>query len=90
MVYPESTRTDYKLLKEFKKGAFILAIQSGKPIIPLTLIYNDNPRSSLINNEVTLVVGDVINSLDYNIEQKDDLLVKVKEVIQKNLEISNN
>ena len=38
--YPEGTRTAYNHLNDFKKGGFILAIQSKYPIIPLTIVYD--------------------------------------------------
>jgi len=85
LVYPEGTRTKYNRLGEFKKGAFILSIESQKPILPLTLLYKNNPKKKLINSQITLLVDNPIDSLNYNIEQKDNLLVKVKEVIQSNI-----
>jgi len=84
LVYPEATRTNYNELGEFKKGAFILSVESQKPIIPLTVLYKHDPKK-IINYQITLLVGNQIDSLNYNIEQKDILLVKVKEVIQSNI-----
>ena len=38
--YPEGTRTGFNRLNNFKKGGFVLAIQSKYPILPLTIVYS--------------------------------------------------
>ncbi len=35
LIYPEGTRTPDGYLKEFKKGAFMMAVQTGIPILPI-------------------------------------------------------
>ncbi len=35
LIYPEGTRTPDGFLKEFKKGAFMMAVQTGIPILPV-------------------------------------------------------
>jgi 1-acyl-sn-glycerol-3-phosphate acyltransferase len=36
IIYPEGTRSPDGLVKSFKKGAFMMAVQSGIPILPVT------------------------------------------------------
>ena len=84
LVYPEGTRTSYKELNTFKKGGFIFAIKARAEVVPLTLIYKKN-KFSKIRRDVTVLVDSPISTLNYNIEQKDDLLVKVKSIIEFNL-----
>jgi len=79
--YPEGTRTDFDNLGKFKKGGFILAIQSNIPILPISVIYNKNN----VTNNIRLVVGDIIETLNYNIEQRDDLISITKGTIAKTL-----
>lgn len=38
IVFPEGTRSKDGRLGEFKRGAFLLAARSGKPIVPVTII----------------------------------------------------
>ena len=38
LVYPEGTRSRPNDILQFKKGSFILAIQSGLPILPISTI----------------------------------------------------
>ena len=85
LVYPEGTRTSYDKLHEFKKGGFIFAIEANAEILPLTIIYDKNNFSKLRSN-ATLLVDSPISTLNYNFEQKDDLIVRIKEVIKSNLE----
>jgi 1-acyl-sn-glycerol-3-phosphate acyltransferase len=37
VIYPEGTRSPDGRLREFKKGAFLMAIQSGTPIVPVSI-----------------------------------------------------
>jgi 1-acyl-sn-glycerol-3-phosphate acyltransferase len=37
VVYPEGTRTQRGRLLPFKKGAFMMAIQAGVPVVPVTI-----------------------------------------------------
>ena len=77
--YPEGTRTTFNDIGKFKKGGFILAIESNIPILPISLIYNKKN----ITNNIRLVVADSIETLNYNIEQRDDLISITKEAIIK-------
>jgi len=82
LIYPEATRTNYKLLKKFKKGGFILAIESTLSILPITLIYNNK---KLANSSIRLVVGNTISTVNYNIDNKDTLISKTRDVIKSQL-----
>ncbi len=37
LIYPEGSRTPDGLLKDFKKGAFMMAVQTGIPILPVVI-----------------------------------------------------
>jgi 1-acyl-sn-glycerol-3-phosphate acyltransferase len=76
--YPEGTRTEFGQLGVFKKGGFILALNSNIPILPLTIVYNEKN----ITNKIRLVVGNVIETVNYNIDQRDILINKTKEIIK--------
>ena len=38
LVFPEGTRSKNGMLGEFKRGAFVLAARSGKPLVPLAIL----------------------------------------------------
>ena len=64
IVYPEGTRTSDGHVGRFKAGSFLLAIQAGLPIVPLSIIGTRNvmPKGRLCTEpaHVTLVVHDPI------------------------------
>jgi len=79
--YPEGTRTSFNRLNNFKKGGFILAIQSKYPIIPLTIVYNKD----MINSKIRILVDNSIDTVNYEMSDRDILIDKVKAIIQSNL-----
>ena len=79
--YPEGTRTSFNRLNNFKKGGFILAIQSKYPIIPLTIVYNKD----MINSKIRVLVDNSIDTVNYKMSDRDILIDKVKAIIQSNL-----
>lgn len=38
MVYPEGTRSEDGVVQRFKPGSFLIALQSGLPIVPLSIV----------------------------------------------------
>ncbi len=89
MTFPEGTRSKDGKLKPFKSGTFHLAIKSGAPIVPVTLIGTMEimPRRSLRvrPGKVTLVIDRPIDVAGYNVENKDELIERVRNVIQSNI-----
>jgi 1-acyl-sn-glycerol-3-phosphate acyltransferase len=64
LIYPEGTRTPDGLLHSFKKGAFMMAVQSGISILPITCngAFKIMPKKKLMfrPGHVTLTIGDPI------------------------------
>jgi len=87
LIYPEGTRNkDNYRLKPFKKGCFIIAIKSGLPILPMTISGASDAlkKTSLIINKVTINIyfHNEISTKEYNLNDKDKLLLKVRKSIQ--------
>ena len=80
--YPEGTRTGFDTLGVFKKGGFILALNSNIPILPITVVYNKKN----ITNRIRLVVSNTIETVNYNINKREILIKKTKKIIQRSLE----
>ncbi len=77
-ISPEGTRSKDGLLKQFKKGAFITAIESEAIIIPLAIkgafdIYDSNSKVITLEQSISLNIGKPINAKLFTIEQKDEL-----------------
>jgi 1-acyl-sn-glycerol-3-phosphate acyltransferase len=72
-------------LRDFKKGGFILAVDSGVPIVPV-IIHGLWPlmlknRVFVRPGNVLLEIKEPIESTEYTRKTKDDLLKKVRHVI---------
>ena len=90
LIYAEGTRSPDGSLLPFKKGGFILAIQAGVPVIPLTILGSRSvlPKGSLriLPGTITVVVGDPIDPRPYPVEEKEALMKRVRAVMSETLE----
>jgi 1-acyl-sn-glycerol-3-phosphate acyltransferase len=83
IIYPEGTRTSDGKLLPFKKGPFHLAMESGVPVLPLTILgtYKAWPkhRFALKQGVVTVVYHPPIDPRKY--EDRDALMTAVRDSI---------
>lgn len=88
MTFPEGTRSRDGEINSFKQGTFYLAIKSGVPIVPVSIIGSGKimPKRSLKvrPGRVKLVIDKEINVKDYDIEKRQELVEKVRNIIIKN------
>lgn len=88
MIFPEGTRSKDGKIGSFKKGGFIMAVDSRVPIIPLVIL---GTRSIMekgdmrINpGDVSMQIGQPVETATYTRETKDDLIKSVRGVICEN------
>lgn len=85
MTFPEGTRSKDGTVKPFKQGMFHLAIKSGVPIIPITIIGAGTimPKRSLRINpgRVTMIIDKPIDVSGYTVENRAELIDKVRNMI---------
>jgi len=85
MIFPEGTRSKDGSIRQFKKGGFVMAINSGVPIVPVVLrgTWPIMAKSSLRINrgDVELEIAGPIDTRGYSIESKAELMDKVRSVI---------
>jgi 1-acyl-sn-glycerol-3-phosphate acyltransferase len=85
MIFPEGTRSRDGNIRPFKKGGFIMSMDSGVPIVPVILLgtWTIMDKSSLKINtgEVSLNIATPIATADYTRDNKDDLIAAVRSVI---------
>ncbi len=83
IVFVEGTRTRTGRLGEFKKGAFVLAIEAGVPVVPVYLrgTRAAMPRGSLWlrRRPVTLVAGEPVPTAGLTYDDRDALRARVRE-----------
>ena len=90
MTFPEGTRSRSGEIKAFKQGTFYLAIQSGAPIIPISIVGSGEimPKRSLRikPGRIKLVIDKPIDTKNYTLETRQELIHRVRQVIIRNYE----
>lgn len=85
MTFPEDTRSRGDEIKHFKHGSFYLALETGTPIIPISIIGSSGimPRKSLkiVPRQIKLVIGRPIEVTNFNVESRLNLIEKVRDTI---------
>lgn len=89
LIYPEGTRSKDGDVAPFKRGAFILAIEAGVPILPITLsgsydILNRN-RWALLPGKVRVHIGKPISTEGLAHEDRFHLTEKTRDQIRDTL-----
>jgi 1-acyl-sn-glycerol-3-phosphate acyltransferase len=82
-IAPEGTRSRTGRLGPFKKGGFVMAVESGATIIPVGVQGTENvlkPKTSefFLDKDVTITIGTSIEASRYTMEDKDQLIDEVR------------
>lgn len=82
---PEGTRSGDGSLAPFKKGVFVMAIRAQAPVVPVAIARARHalPRGSWQMNrgEITLVVGDAVETAGLTYDDRDRLAATVRDRI---------
>jgi 1-acyl-sn-glycerol-3-phosphate acyltransferase len=88
MSFPEGTRSKDGKIKSFKQGMFYLAIKSGVPIVPISIIGAGEimPKRSLVikPGKVIMVIDRPVDVSGYSIETRQDLIDRIQNIITRN------
>ena len=88
MTFPEGTRSEDGHIKAFKQGTFHLAIKSGVPIIPVSIIGSGRimPKRSLRiqPGQIKMVIGKPVDVKNFTLERRHELIAMVRNEIIKN------
>ncbi|MFH1102617.1 MAG: lysophospholipid acyltransferase family protein [Pseudomonadota bacterium] len=90
LIFPEGTRSLDGNIRSFKKGGFILAVDSGVPIVPVILhgTWSIMSRNGLMirPGNVILEIGKPVETIHFNRKTKDGLMDKVNQIMRDALE----
>ena len=85
LIFPEGTRSRDGNIRPFKKGGFVVAIDSGAPIVPIVITGTRSimTKGSLRMNpgKVTMIIHRPIQTSVYTRETKGALMESVRHVI---------
>ena len=86
MVFPEGTRTPDGAIHRFKSGAFILALRSQTPILPVAIqgTFDIIPKSSLgvRPGPAKVIIGRPISTDGLGMKDKDNLLNRTQDAVE--------
>lgn len=89
VTFPEGTRSKDGTLRPFKQGMFHLAIRSGVPIVPITIIGAGEimPKRTLRvrPGRITLVIDRPVDVSGYTLETRGELMERIRAIIAGNL-----
>jgi 1-acyl-sn-glycerol-3-phosphate acyltransferase len=84
-IFPEGTRSPDGRLQPFKKGAFALAIESGLPVVPVSIAGTHRllRRGDWVIHpgEATLHFGPAVDASPYAMKQRAELLARVESLV---------
>jgi 1-acyl-sn-glycerol-3-phosphate acyltransferase len=92
IIFPEGTRSEDGKLLSFRNGGAMLALNACIPILPITI--NGSrfvlPKGTLdlMPGTIQIVVGDVIEPLQFEGKGMDELTVLVRNSIEQHLDLS--
>lgn len=90
LVYPEGTRTFDGKVQSFKRGAFVMAVHTGTPILPVSVngAYRIMPRGTVHfrPGHMKLVLNDPIETQGMNEDDIPMLMEKTRQAIESNFD----
>jgi 1-acyl-sn-glycerol-3-phosphate acyltransferase len=85
LIYPEGTRSPDGRLQEFKKGAVVMAIKAGVPIVPMACsgAHRVMEKGSLVIHPGEIIVEflEPIDTSKYSLDERDVLNEHVRDVM---------
>ncbi len=85
LFFPEGSRSRDGRMREFKKGGFMMALQMGLPILPITISGSRHvlPGKTLrlLPGLIRIQVHEPVDVSEYGVERRDELIRDVRAII---------
>jgi 1-acyl-sn-glycerol-3-phosphate acyltransferase len=90
-VFPEGTRSDDGVVREFKSGGFLLAVRNGMPILPVTVngswrVLPDKRSLAFRSGTIQMIVGEPIETAGMDRKKLDELVARTRAAIEARLD----
>ncbi len=86
VIFPEGTRSSDATLLDFKKGGFMFALQTGLPILPVSIngtgVLAPKGAKVIHPGSIETCIHPPVNTKAYGIENRDQLITAVRQSIQ--------
>ena len=90
IVFPEGTRSPDGKLLPFKRGAFVMAIEAGVPVVPITILDSrlccPKGQLAIASGTIHVIVDNPIPTQGLKIEDRHQLSDQVHRIMLKHLE----
>jgi 1-acyl-sn-glycerol-3-phosphate acyltransferase len=84
-VYPEGTRSPDGRLRPFKRGTFVMAIEAGVPVVPVSIAGAEKlmPKGgwTVRGGEVVVRFGQPVNGTQYSMERRGEFVSRVETLV---------
>jgi 1-acyl-sn-glycerol-3-phosphate acyltransferase len=88
-VYPEGTRSPDGRLRPFKRGAFVMAIAAGVPVVPVSIAGAQKIMQkgswTIRSGDVVIRFGPSVDASEYDQDQRNELLARVEALVAEGL-----
>ena len=82
MVFPEGSRSVDGRLRAFKKGSFVMAIEAGAAVVPVSIAGTQRTMKKgehfIRPGEVVVRFGPAVDAAEYSMERRAELLARVR------------
>lgn len=89
VVFPEGTRSLDGRMGQFKKGAVLMALQAGVPVVPVSLSGTQHllrkGRWAVQPGDVTVRFGAAVDAAQFQLDRRGELLERVESLVAEGL-----
>jgi 1-acyl-sn-glycerol-3-phosphate acyltransferase len=89
VIFPEGTRSPDGRLRRFKSGTFVMAIEAGVPVVPISVVgahkVMRKGERAIHPGEIVVRFHPAVETSTYTVERKEELIARVHAVVASGL-----